>query len=257
MSAFRRMQSVGLNTGVSLDPEQELQQDNSEPDTQPESDQGTPQPMNSPPPQALIEIRIQQLQNRRFLLLKMLHIRKKAEDNSRRTTEEMTSEDSNKLCELEAIQKELEELLAKQEKSSNTGDNTASCEQDTCPTFYNTETPCGGIYMLPPPQLTQEDITLEQTVKTTPAAEKPTGPVVAVDSLGQTPAVTQCPSCQEVIFTETHSRVGETMWMLCCLFSMTGCIAGCCVIPFFMDRLKNVQHLCPQCQAHIHTYQPF
>lgn len=35
------------------------------------------------------------------------------------------------------------------------------------------------------------------------------------------------------------------------------CVAGCCLIPFFIDHLKSVQHQCPQCQAHIHTYRPF
>lgn len=49
-----------------------------------------------------------------------------------------------------------------------------------CPTFYKTETPCGGIYMLPPPQLTQEDVSPEKTVKTgRQKSERPTGPVVA------------------------------------------------------------------------------
>ncbi|KAF3853319.1 hypothetical protein F7725_014007 [Dissostichus mawsoni] len=31
---------------------------------------------------------------------------------------------------------------------------------------------------------------------------------------------------------------------------------GCCLIPFFNDRFKNVQHWCPRCQAKIHTYEP-
>lgn len=35
------------------------------------------------------------------------------------------------------------------------------------------------------------------------------------------------------------------------------CVAGCCLIPFFMDNVKDVHHQCPRCQAHIHTYRPF
>lgn len=83
-------QDVGLNREVSLEPEQE-QQDESEPDTQPESNQGTPEPTNSPPSHTAIEFRIQQLQNRRFLLLKMQQFRTKAENSSGKTTEESES----------------------------------------------------------------------------------------------------------------------------------------------------------------------
>lgn len=90
LQSFRPTKSLRMNTGDSLDPEQE-QQDNSEPDTQPESNQGTPEPRNSPPPPAFIEFRIQQLHNRRLLLLKMRHLRKTAEDNGGGTTEESES----------------------------------------------------------------------------------------------------------------------------------------------------------------------
>lgn len=90
LQSFRTTQSVELDADISLDPEQE-QQDDSEPDTQPESNQGTPEPSTGPPPQALIEFRMQQLHNRRFLLLKMQQFRKKAEDSSDGTTEERES----------------------------------------------------------------------------------------------------------------------------------------------------------------------
>lgn len=122
-----------------------------------------------------------------------------------------------------------------------------SGKQDVHPPFYKPETPCGGIYMLPP---FQENGPLGEGM---PGEERA---VVAVESLGETPAVTKCPSCQEVVFTETRKRVGETMWLICCLCSLIGCVAGCCVIPFFVDRLRNVQHQCPHCQAQIRTHRP-
>uniref|UniRef100_A0A3Q2THT8 LITAF domain-containing protein n=1 Tax=Fundulus heteroclitus TaxID=8078 RepID=A0A3Q2THT8_FUNHE len=71
------------------------------------------------------------------------------------------------------------------------------------------------------------------------------------ERLGPTAGLTKCPSCSEVVVTETQSAVSETMWILCFL-----CVAGCCVVPFFMKRLRNVRHQCPQCQAKIHTHQP-
>lgn len=172
----------------------------------------------------------------------------------------VTCEDSDKLCELEAIQKELEELMVKKEMLQKKGKGTSlegNEDQLESLTFYKTEIPQGGIYMLPPPLLKQEDITLESRLKPKPAEERPSGPIMPVDGLGQMSAITRCPCCDEVVSTETCRKVGETVWMLCCLCSIMGCFAGCCLIPFFIDRMKDVEHQCPHCQAHIHTYQPF
>ncbi|XP_060884236.1 uncharacterized protein LOC132955402 [Labrus mixtus] len=254
LQAFRQLHSMEVNTDVSSDQQPEQQNV-----TQLDSFEGPLEPKIAPPTLALIEPRIQQLQNRRFLLLKLQNLRVKKNDNSDGPTEELTSEDSDKLCELEAIQRELEVLqvqmeeLRKQDKSSKSSNGTSwttipLSQQETSPTIHYTRKPLGGVYMLPPLQRTQEDIT--------PATERPTGPVVPVDSLGQMAAVTQCPSCHEVVFTETHEKVGEAVWTLSCFCIMFGCIAGCCLIPFFMNRLRNVPHKCPNCQAHIHTYRP-
>ncbi|KAF1374137.1 hypothetical protein PFLUV_G00246430 [Perca fluviatilis] len=239
-----------------LDPEQK-QQDDSVPDTQPKSNQGTSEPRDKLPPLAYIESRMKQLHNRRFLLLKMQRFKKKPEENGVGTTEEMTCEHSDQLCELEAIQKELEELLVKKEVLEKTGNRSKFTEhkgqQDARRNFYKSEIPRGGIYMLPPPQLELE----ERKGKAKPVSEKPTGPVVPVESLVGTPAVTKCPSCEEIVFTETSSRVGEATWTLCFLCTIMGCVAGCCLIPLFMSSLKDVHHQCPNCQAKIHTHQPF
>ncbi|XP_078019806.1 uncharacterized protein LOC144459470 [Epinephelus lanceolatus] len=254
--SYRQTQSIELNTGVGLDQEQE--QHYSEPYTQPEFNQWTFEPGSGPPVQA-IEFRIKQLHNRRVLLLKMQRLGKKAGDSGVESTEEMTCEDSDRLCELEAIQRELEELMVKKEEVEKKGKHSKlranEGQQDAGSSLYKTETPRGGIYILPPPQ--QEDRTAEKRVKARPVTETPTGPVVPVDSLGWTPAVTKCPFCEEVVLTETSSRVGEAAWMSCCLCTLAGCVAGCCLIPFFTRRTKNVHHQCPRCQENIHIQQPF
>lgn len=129
----------------------------------------------------------------------------------------VTSEEGNsELCELEAVQKEIEELLVKkaeleeQGKSSELSNDiqlintlihgnlihlniqmmfnasilspcktclNCTCfksgQQDVRPTSYKSEIPRGGIYLLPPPQLTK-DITLEQREETRPEEETPT-----------------------------------------------------------------------------------
>ncbi|XP_030255984.1 uncharacterized protein LOC115571075 [Sparus aurata] len=241
-----RTQSTGSNTGVSSYPEQ---RDDPEPDIQPESNQGTPGPGYGLPPQADIETRIQQLNSRLFLLQ---HVRQMSKDTNGGTIAEMTSEDSDKLCELEAVLRELEELRLKKELKKQ---SHGHCHRQGAVrhTFSKTETPHGGICVLPHHQPSQEDTALQQTG---PVHETGAVGPLPVDSLAQAAAVTRCPSCQEVVLTETRSTVGEAMWLLCCLFSMMGGFAGCCLIPFFMDHLRDVHHQCPNCQVHIHTFQP-
>ncbi|XP_069547403.1 lipopolysaccharide-induced tumor necrosis factor-alpha factor homolog [Brachyistius frenatus] len=114
--------------------------------------------------------------------------------------------------------------------------------------------PRGGIYMLPPPQLAQVDVPPEQSVKPAAAADRTTDAVIPVDGLRRTAGLTRCPSCEEVIVTEVCSKVGETMWIVCCLCSMMGCVAGCCLVPFAAECLRDVHHRCPACRADVHTF---
>ncbi|TKS90071.1 Lipopolysaccharide-induced tumor necrosis factor-alpha factor -like protein [Collichthys lucidus] len=141
------------------DPGQE-QEDDSEPN------QRTPGGINALTQQAFIEFRVQQLYNRRLLLMKRQSIKKKAEDTSDKTSEITSEEGNTELCELEAVQKEIEELLVKKAE------------------------------------------------------------------------------------LEEQGKISE-------LSNDIQCVAGCCLIPFFMDKLKDVRHQCPQCKAHIHTHLIF
>ncbi|KAK2885011.1 histone acetyltransferase KAT6A-like [Channa argus] len=255
LQSLRRTQSGELNADVSSEPEQE-QQFESEPDTQPESNQEKPEPGIEPQSLASIERRIQHLHNRRFILLRTESFRNRAGYNNDSTTGEMTSEDSDEVCELDTIQKELKELLVKKEElekqqnSSSVTLNEKKMEDDS--SLYSTEKPYGGVYMLPPSQLNKEE-----TAKIGPTAQIPIDSILPVERLGRTSVVTRCPFCQEIISTKTSSSVSEAMWLLCCLCSLMGCVAGCCLIPFFADSLKKVQHQCPNCWANISTYQPF
>ncbi|XP_050922363.1 uncharacterized protein LOC108889139 [Lates calcarifer] len=160
LQLFTRRQTATSYTCDSSEPQQE-QHNESEPE--PEFNQEAPQQKKDTTPLALMKFRIQQLQNRRFLLLRMQHFKKKAENDS------VTCEDSDDMCELEAIQKELEELLVKKEELENKGMSSNlranRGQEDAHPAFYKSETPLGGIYTLPPPQQTQEDVTPEQSCK--------------------------------------------------------------------------------------------
>lgn len=75
---LEELPNVEPDAGEMQKPEEE-QQDEADPDPQPESSQETMQTRSGPPPLAVIEFRIQQLQNRRFLLQKMREFTKKSE----------------------------------------------------------------------------------------------------------------------------------------------------------------------------------
>ncbi|KAI4798032.1 hypothetical protein KUCAC02_024691 [Chaenocephalus aceratus] len=217
--------SIGTNTSVTLMPQQEQQQD---------FEHGF-QPGDHESQKAFIEFRIKQLHNRRFMLLEMQRFRKK--DDGVSTAGELPCEDSDQLCELENIRSELEQLLAKKEELERQRNaSEPSANGGTLP------------FTLITALLEQEEVAPE------PVTETPSSPVVPVECLCRTPEQTRCPCCGEVVLTETRSRVGEATWIICCTCAMG--VFGCCLIPFFIDRFKSVQHVCPRCQAKIHTYEP-
>ncbi|KAG8009023.1 hypothetical protein GBF38_011613 [Nibea albiflora] len=115
----------------------EIQDPGQEQECDSEPNQETPEGINPLTQLGFIEFRIQQLHNRRLLLMKRQSIKKKTEDTSDRTTEEITSEEGNtELCELEAIQKEMEELLVKKEELEEQGTSSELSNDDI--QFINT-----------------------------------------------------------------------------------------------------------------------
>ncbi|KAM3592752.1 uncharacterized protein V6R79_024462 [Siganus canaliculatus] len=210
----------------------------SDPEPESESSQGSRKPSH-----ISVDLRIQRLQNRRFHLMEVQQFRKRTPDGT-------SSDDCDGLCELEAIEKELKELKELQLKKKQGKSSQVTAQQDV---GLSSGAPRGGIYMLPLPQGSQDSQDSQDT-QDRPLA--PVDAVVPVDRLGPAPAFARCPSCREVVFTETRSKVGQTVWLVCCTAFMMGCIAGCCIMPFFMKRLMDVHHHCPSCQERIHVYQP-
>ncbi|XP_047465076.1 lipopolysaccharide-induced tumor necrosis factor-alpha factor homolog [Mugil cephalus] len=161
----------------------------------------------------------------------------------------VTGEEDDQMHELEAIDKELAELqlrkaeleLEEQGERSKLGNNR---DHEADLTWFESEAPRGGIYMLP-----------HVNIDEPPEPQIPPQPLIAMEDLAETPGYTQCPTCEEYVVTNTRKKVGELAWILCCLCSMFGGVAGCCLIPFYMDSTKNFHHHCPRCQSHIHTYR--
>ncbi|XP_054246951.1 lipopolysaccharide-induced tumor necrosis factor-alpha factor [Indicator indicator] len=64
-----------------------------------------------------------------------------------------------------------------------------------------------------------------------------------------------CPSCNQMIVTRLSYESGALTWLSCGGLFLVGCIGGCCLIPFCIDALKDVDHTCPNCHALIGSYK--
>nr|XP_006010929.1 PREDICTED: lipopolysaccharide-induced tumor necrosis factor-alpha factor isoform X2 [Latimeria chalumnae]XP_014353131.1 PREDICTED: lipopolysaccharide-induced tumor necrosis factor-alpha factor isoform X2 [Latimeria chalumnae] len=87
--------------------------------------------------------------------------------------------------------------------------------------------------------------------------------VVAVQTVYVQPAIsfqdhpvqTVCPSCNQMIVTVVKYRSGALTWLSCGGLFLLGCVFGCCLIPFCVDALQDVDHQCPNCKAYIGSYR--
>ncbi|KAJ1097859.1 hypothetical protein NDU88_002975 [Pleurodeles waltl] len=76
----------------------------------------------------------------------------------------------------------------------------------------------------------------------------PGGPAVMIGNQNrEIPMRTTCPACQQPIVTSISYTNGTQTWLLCILMAIFGLVLGCCLIPFFVDSCKDVDHYCPSC----------
>lgn len=71
---------------------------------------------------------------------------------------------------------------------------------------------------------------------------------------GPMPVPMQCPNCQATITTTISHQSGGLTWLTAGLLCLFGCWLGCCLIPFCIPDLQDVEHSCPNCHKHIGTY---
>ncbi|NWR43265.1 LITAF factor, partial [Regulus satrapa] len=64
-----------------------------------------------------------------------------------------------------------------------------------------------------------------------------------------------CPSCNQVIVTRLSYDSGALTWLSCGGLCLVGCVLGCCLIPFCIDALKDVDHTCPKCNNLLGSYK--
>ncbi|XP_073503824.1 lipopolysaccharide-induced tumor necrosis factor-alpha factor [Phyllobates terribilis] len=64
-----------------------------------------------------------------------------------------------------------------------------------------------------------------------------------------------CPRCRSLTTTRLVHTSGALAWLSCGGLCLLGCGFGCCLIPFCIDSLKDVDHYCSSCQALLGSYK--
>ncbi|KAG7325180.1 hypothetical protein KOW79_011496 [Hemibagrus wyckioides] len=175
-----------------------------------------------------IMTRKQQLYGRRTLLLGLQEFLKR---NNFCEGSFNKNEDQG-LCELEQIEKELHSLSERERELKN---GMSLQEKESTVTKITEES-----------SATVQSPSEEELSSTTPAPE-----VVEVKDLSFSPALVQCPTCQQQVTTEIQHKIGKTSFLLCYLSALLGCVGGCCLLPFFLNYFKDTCHFCPSCQTEI------
>lgn len=74
-------------------------------------------------------------------------------------------------------------------------------------------------------------------------------------NLSAQPVQTTCPTCQQIVVTRVRYTPGALTWISCGGLLLFGCVFGCCLIPFCIDSLQDVEHNCPNCGAHLGCFR--
>ncbi|KAG9477097.1 lipopolysaccharide-induced tumor necrosis factor-alpha factor [Eleutherodactylus coqui] len=64
-----------------------------------------------------------------------------------------------------------------------------------------------------------------------------------------------CPHCNRLTTTRLIHSSGALAWLSCGGLCLLGCGFGCCLIPFCIDSLKDVDHYCSNCETLLGSYK--
>ncbi|XP_008294484.1 cell death-inducing p53-target protein 1 homolog [Stegastes partitus] len=107
------------------------------------------------------------------------------------------------------------------------------------PTFQPTAQPV-GTYQYSPQQ---------------PQMVQPVSQVVVVQRLPtDVPGQMMCPHCRNTVVTRTECKNGMLTWLICSVLGVF-LFWPFCLIPFFVDACKDVEHSCPTCNNILHIYK--
>ncbi|MEE6512428.1 hypothetical protein FKM82_019415 [Ascaphus truei] len=75
----------------------------------------------------------------------------------------------------------------------------------------------------------------------------PVNTILVTSSFLGTPVSTVCIYCRQYVITRVSYTTGALPWLICAGLAVLGCWLGCCLIPFCIDDIKDVNHFCPNC----------
>ena len=79
--------------------------------------------------------------------------------------------------------------------------------------------------------------------------------VITTGAILDRPIMVRCPFCKTTVTTETRPKTGCLTWLCCLALSAFGLVYGCCLIPFCSQRLRDVEHICPNCHNLVAIYK--
>uniref|UniRef100_A0AAR2JE06 LITAF domain-containing protein n=1 Tax=Pygocentrus nattereri TaxID=42514 RepID=A0AAR2JE06_PYGNA len=77
----------------------------------------------------------------------------------------------------------------------------------------------------------------------------------ALALFGDSPVQVTCPTCRHTGLTNVEHSAGLLTYLFCGGLFFCGCALGCCLIPFCVDRLRDVKHTCSNCKALLGVYK--
>ena len=69
------------------------------------------------------------------------------------------------------------------------------------------------------------------------------------------PILVNCPYCFKLVTTVVKPISGCLTWLSCAAIAFLGGVWGCCLIPFCIPRLMDVQHICPACDKVVAKFE--
>ncbi|CAL8098236.1 unnamed protein product [Calicophoron daubneyi] len=96
------------------------------------------------------------------------------------------------------------------------------------------------------------DMSAEKNIE--PITEQPSAVILSA-RFGPRPQKFMCSICLNKITTKVYYVNGVATWLGCAGIFLIGGVLGCCLIPFYVDSCKDVQHYCPICNTYFDTYK--
>jgi lipopolysaccharide-induced tumor necrosis factor-alpha factor len=72
---------------------------------------------------------------------------------------------------------------------------------------------------------------------------------------GPDPVQIECRYCNETMVTRVKPIAGNMTWIFCGALAIFGCWLGCCLIPFCVRDLQDMEHKCSACGSILGIYR--